>query len=270
MKQYTLQSIFLAFCALLALPGMATAATVFTDTFDSGAGTWAESGSYNSISVVDDSSGIGSGNALTGDVSGSVNALTNGFSSTTLSSIGDSITLSFDYRWTATGSATSRAPAFGLYNTNATGSLDDDFGYQLETNPADVRLSYEFGTQNTILAGSDTDLLETTLWNDYLGVNGNFSMTLTRIADSNADSFDDVNLSFSFIDYATPANNLITSTIDTENQTFTFNEVAVRSGNRDFYIDNVAVTTIPEPASVLLLLGAFGLLAVSGRFGRKR
>ncbi len=208
---------------------------------------------------------LASGNSLFGNVSSSVNLLVTQFAAQTLAAVGDSITLSFDYRWQdATAGNTDRIPVFGLYNTGGTASdYTDDIGYnaQFITGTTNViRFFRELAGDNPLTGSGDSPLGSTPY--TYDGTKRNFTMTLSRIADTNADSMDDLRVSLDLVDPEDDDNNLSGfSAVDTTQATFTFDQFALRSRSTSFYLDNVSVSTsIPEPGSIALLFGGSLLL----------
>lgn len=208
---------------------------------------------------------LGSGNALQGTVGGnSVNLLGTTFASQTLAAVGDSLSLSFDYRWVnATTSATDRTPVFGLYNSAGTaGVYTDDIGYNLQLiNTAvtkQLRVYREPSGDNPLTGGGESQIGSQI---DYVydGAEARFTLTLTRIADSNSDEADDLRIDVSVVG----TNSVSSALVDTAGM-FTFDQFFLRSRATNYYLDNVLVeftpaSTIPEPGAFALLAGTVGI-----------
>ncbi len=90
------------------------------------------------LTVVDDSAGIGSGNAvkLTPD-SGNFRKFLGFFNTQTLAATGDTLRLNFNYRFATAPTTASAGLRFGFYNSNATKQSSDGFG--TTTPPATTR-----------------------------------------------------------------------------------------------------------------------------------
>jgi hypothetical protein len=275
----------LASAALLGTPGAVRAApvTALDDTFtDGGVGNGADSldtawfhakgTSAVTLAVVDDSAGLGTGNALQLNNTGSNNRpIVGQFSPQTLSD-GDSIVLNFDFRVVSSSqTAPDRPIRFGLYNdagTWTTGNkgstdvtYDDDLGYL-------GRIDYGSATGNTmdltrddsatgIIGGTQTSIgVSTANTADRVtdALAHHMVMTLTRNGTS-------LNVSLKFDNQTA-----ITGT-DATPVGFTFNEVMLMTSSAaalDLRFDNVNVqyvAAVPEPASsgLLVLAGGFGL-----------
>ncbi|MGE9294769.1 MAG: PEP-CTERM sorting domain-containing protein [Puniceicoccales bacterium] len=251
--------------ALTALTPTINAAVVFEDNFDDDLGEWTTVSGFTGISI-DTNNALGSGDSMSGDVSGSVNLLSAQFASQTLSAIGDSISLSFSYRWDGVSGATDRNPTFGLYSDNGTPSdYTDDLGYNaqiiIQTDPDSYRFYRDVNAgDNPLTGGGETQLGSSTSFN-YDGTHRNFTMTLTRVADTNEDLTDDLSITLSVVDPNNSGNNVSSSVVDTSVATFTFSEFLLRSRSTDFFMDNVLVQTsaIPEPGTYALIGGCIAL-----------
>lgn len=297
----------IALAALLVACGttIATQVSLF-DPFDDGGRTdgadpldtdWYTHNTDTTLSVVDDSAGIGSGNALNVDNTNQHDRIVAGFDDVTLGPLNkDKVVLEFDVRITETGgnaAANETGFRFGLYHDNGTPNTADNEGNASDGDDDGYRITFgvgngnprtfaqvEEGTGDAILSGSDRQ----TLYNSELGPNSahigdadghHVKMVITRVTGGveisatldggtvfDAPAFDD-NDNASPYD---PGDDMILPIIET------FNEVAfgdsTGSGSfTDFILDNVNVYTIPEPAS-LALFGA-ALLSLSS-FGSRR
>jgi len=243
--------------ALLAVAPL-NATVFFNDTFDSGIGSWV--GASGVTAAINTSNVLGTGNALSGTTgSASINLLALGFTSQTLSNVGDSLSIAFDYRWSASSTATvDRIPAFGLYNSADTGVYTDDMGYNVQVITSSVKLQSEAGGDNIALAG-----------NDDVAINGasvaytysaaavvRFTFTLERVLTGLK-----ITTTLTPTGDSTPAVNL-SSTV-TSPLTFTYDEFLLRSRSTNYYLDNVSIdftaAAVPEPASATSIAGLVAL-----------
>lgn len=213
--------------------------------------------------------GIGSGLALKFEPSSTGQRfLTVGFADTTLSNIGDSLTVSFDIRLDASVDSDRRL-RFGLHNDNGTpitadgdaniGVTDNDEGVfvQVDTGTPDatvVDIRYEpagdiinGGSGNTFLGGS-TDAAAA-----IDATAKNVALTITTVA------FDLLELSYSVdgVDYLVA---LTSAGSGVASPNLTFNQFSIgTSVDVDFLIDNVQIEhVVPEPSALsLMALGSF-------------
>jgi len=231
----------------------------FTNGVDANDAAWASYGSATRT--------INSG-ALRVAAAGSDRGVIAGFSATTLA-VGETLSLTFDFRYTVVPAAdNSSALRFGLYNTATTAvDYNDDFGFRVNTpyggtsSPGIIR---ETGTSGAIGAGSDSTSLTTpgTFSTFSLGTSWNtltFSFTRT----------DATTLTF---DFKVDNISLMTSAASNNSGSiFTFDEVAFvnRAGAATFELDNINVTltTVPEPATTAI---AIGCIALTGAIGLRR
>ena len=288
MKSRISRKIYL-FVAAFAVVGAwsAQAATiVFSDDFTDGTvSPWIDETDVT-LSVADDTGGLGSGNALFGDTSVSVNRTLARFDAVTLANAGDWIEVSLDFRFDGTLSVDRFTPAIGLYSTNGTSSdISNDQGYAASVSSAadsagdpdtvyentlgreDETLNNDPDPTHGILAGSDVSSLFEDNTDDVLQSGENYDITfrITRTASSEA-----------FLEYtlngalAEGGAQLSFSATDTDaSPFFGFDQFGLRNRNNDFAIDNVIITTnIPEPASLALL--GLGVTALVGRRRRRR
>jgi hyaluronate lyase len=148
----------IAFLLLVVFAGTVHATTLVSDPFTDGSrtnafggdargGVWYQnqnSTASNQLTVVDDSAGIGTGNALKLVASTSGHKVLAFFSPLTLANAGDGIQVTFDYRFPAAPASQSSGLRVGLLNSNgtrqtndtsSTSTRNDDKGYDATTNP---------------------------------------------------------------------------------------------------------------------------------------
>ncbi|MGE9289986.1 MAG: PEP-CTERM sorting domain-containing protein [Puniceicoccales bacterium] len=249
-------------------------ATVFEDDFNAGTTHWNAVSGYTSLSI-NTANVFGTGDALDGNVgTNSVNLLSTQFTQQTLNSIGDSISISFDYTWNGSSGASDRNPTFGLYSSEGTlTDYTDDVGYNIQvitaSDPDSYRYYQDVNTDDNPLTGGTETQIDSSQNFNYDGTPRNFTLTLERIADTNSDSLDDLSISFSVTDPNNASNNASSAVVATNVVTFSYDEFLLRSRATNFYMDNVIVTSsIPEPGSFALIGGSLALGIVSLR--RKR
>jgi len=270
--------------ALLALPGMANAletVTLLDEDFTSDFAGWyldapEHSTSTTSLTLVDDSAVIGTGNAL------SLNALMNtdnrrhvitGFDTVELTGVGHSITLTWDFHVTsvgANGSGNKEDLRFGIYNDAGTPltfddysadslTTDDDPGYFARTSTGSQTewgICTEMGV-DSIAGGPAGGWLEVLA--DQSMVNG-FAAGVAYSGEMTIEYLAGGDLKVSTSVDGILSGDVVVSAADVT--TYSFNELAFTEYDDDitFMIDNVLVeATIPEPAT-LCLLGLGGLL----------
>ena len=265
--------IVMVLVAMLATPTMAV--TVFSDDFTDGNrdGWWKVTASSNLIlEVIDDSAGIGSGNALsfTNNSSNTARAVVANFGDVTLSA-NEFIRMSFEGR---AGSADESADdfRFGLFNNQGTPLTSDessseltdvdDTGYFVRGSTGttlDVIEIMEERGESTIMGGSDLTNQGATPYTTTL-LPGDLTPR-SFVFEVRMNSAGDVLLLDLWIDDVL----IDIGADDAGGSTFTttFNEIGFASAaNPDFVVDNVVVemgTVVPEPAT-LALLGLGGLL----------
>ena len=276
-----------ALLGVLAFAPFTIAAVVGLDTFDVGASPsrdddgddpddfqfWKVEG-VNSLSVADDPAGIGSGNALFINQSAGNHRFVAPFPTQTLAKAGDALSVSFDYRLTQAASTQTFTPYFGLYHDGGTpmtadgqsGNDDDDAGYAARTSVGTqtvVRLGAEVNADSWIVAGSDDQSLQDDTFPGLVqGEVRNYALTITRtvdgvqldlvVTDLTTGPTDDYSLTHTFI--AVDGDPILTS----------FNEFALRTRDNNAAIDNLNITFVPEPAS-LVLLGLSGAAVIRRR-----
>ncbi len=214
---------------------------------------------FLTVRTDDGSPGIGSGNAL--EVESTSNAhrtIIGDFDDgreITLSNVGDTVTLSFDFRILnvpPTNSANDYR--FGLFNNGGTRvtydlggddtMVDDDPGYNVVLSTGtenSARLYYEGGS-STLLGGNDrSELMEDS---SFGGINDNLKhtarLTLTRNEDAEGNPTMDVKF---VLDEGTGGEKSMTDDHTGGNVVFTFNEIGFSNhdDNMDCIIDNVVV-----------------------------
>jgi len=271
--------------ALLAAPAMAT--VVFSDDFSDGDrnGWYLTSGGL--LSVIDDSAGIGTGNAMQMLMnSGSTQRrIVANFAAVQLQNIGDSLSLSFDFRIIGTGSTAVGGFRFGLFNsretlqtvdaTSGTSSANayDDQGYfgRLSAGTSnEARLSEDNASGTSFMGG--TDLTDHAVNASFGGINNTLKhtavLTITRVASTNTEGNP---LDIPVLSLLVDGTSYIDDPDgDRASPRWTFDEIGLAGANRtcDFVVDNVNVvfTPIPEPATLSIL----ALGAIAAVWKRKR
>ena len=267
--------------------GHAGAAVLFSAPFTAGplvGGTdasginWYDRSANTDISVVNDTAGIGAGNALS--MFRTATGMTNrGIVGTlsqplTLAAPGDTITLSFSFRFISTGGSTSPADAvggftFGLYNSNGTvvtannaSTSDNDSGFRGEFGSGAEEAVAIFKEINSGAGGLGTGIDGGTVTvinpvnvqvNDFLPHTGSITLTYNSPTD----------LAIALM-YDGAAVGSGTSSVPF----LTFDEIVFsQGGGNGFNLDNVVVeSNIPEPGTAALM----GLCAILGLAGHRR
>lgn len=275
-----MKKLFVVFVvALMGVPSIA--AVVFSDDFEDGNrdGWYMTSG--GNLSVVDDSAGIGTGNALDFDVNSSSNQrrILANFAAVELVNIGDSLSLSFDFRITGTGDV-DQGFRFGLFDSRGTLQTVDGTSYSSSLEAGDdqgyfgrlsvgalnkARLSEEKAGGTSFMGG--TDLSDHFTDTAFGGINDSDThtavLTVTRMASTNSAGEPlDIPVLELLID---GTKSMIDIDGDRSSPRWTFDEVGFAGSNREanFVIDNVNVDYVPEPATMSLM--AFGGLALLKR-----
>lgn len=195
------------------------------------------------------------------------------FTAQSLANVGDSITLSVDFRMTTLGTTgnTNRGFKVGLFNNNGTSltadvattaeatitSLSDDKGYFVGIGTGTTgttAIMKENGLAASFMAGTDIDYLTPSGGlSPQIGDLLAHSLVLTITKDTAGTLKVDFTLDGGAVDLTSGGGTtLVTS----------FNEVGFSNGayQTGFVIDNINVTTIPEPATMsILALGALML-----------
>ncbi|MES2310415.1 MAG: hypothetical protein V4507_16300, partial [Verrucomicrobiota bacterium] len=128
-------------------------ASIINDTFTDGGRTngadladmnWLMLTTTSSVAVADDSAGIGSGNALKFSTGGTFRGLVGLFGSNTQLGVGDTITVSFNYRYNTAPTSSGAGLRFGIFDDGGTPQTSDgsesgirfnDAGYGANLNP---------------------------------------------------------------------------------------------------------------------------------------
>lgn len=184
-------------------------------------------------------------NALRIDSTATFSGNGGAFTNATPLAIGESITLSFDFRITNTPGNNSAGLRFGLSSSSNTYAFTFGTGTTTGTGLAQFGSNTVGGT-NTIYTTTGTPFAI----NDALS--HTFSLTLTR----------DDSDSLSFLGSVDA--NTVSAVTSNSISNFTFNNIILGQGNttNDFNIDNVNVSVIPEPSTALLVgLAGLGLVA---------
>ena len=146
MTRHTKRLIGMAAAAAIALAQapLGRADLIVLDDFEDGAAfgegnttglEWFSGAGDVTLSVIDDSAGLGSGQALSGVVAGvSLNVIAAEFSEVNLLADGEFISVTLDFRYddsiSPVAATTGFIPSFGFFNTNGTtGAVADDAGY---------------------------------------------------------------------------------------------------------------------------------------------
>lgn len=227
----------------------------FTDGADALDLSWT-SISASTLSITPFSSTGNLSNALGYDATASFSTAKGAFNNSTALAIGESITVSFDFRITIAGGSDSAGLRFGLGNSSNTYAFTVGTGTSTGGNIAQFAANTVGGT-NTGYTTTGTPL----------GINNTtahtFSLTLTRAT----------NNTLSFI--ANIDGSSFTASMSNTTSNFVFNSIIVGQGgtNNDFNIDNVLVTTtataVPEPSTTALFIGA-GILGAAIVARRRR
>jgi len=198
----------------------------------------------------------------------------------TLTNIGDSIELAFDFRFTTTPPNQGGGFRFGLYNSNGTAAADNggtdvaasstnnDYGYYFNLSTGTTQthaLFRENGVASGILAGSDRTDIGTANTSVAGVADANFHDGLLRLTRTSATTIEIL----AQVDSTVYYNNLSTSFLT---PTLTFDQVAFGSAgnNLTMQFDNVTVTftPVPEPSSVALI--GMGLAATAWGLLRRK
>ena len=220
---------------------------------------WYMGQTSGTLAVADDSAGIGTSNALRFTPTAAWGKFLAYFGPVTLASPGDSVTLSFNFRFAAPPTNISAGFRVGLYNSMGTrqtadasdtgvpgpGDRSDDVGYGFQTNPGANSASglnvYSEAAGNDILGGaspSQTASVGTAGTSFNLGVNTHFALfQVARQPNGNL-------ALTAYIDNGVAAAASIPAASVFTN---TFDELAMEEGGAGWWvpllIDNVAIVT---------------------------
>jgi hypothetical protein len=275
-RNWVLRTLALALCALWA--NSLTAAIIISDGFDDGGFTngtdpndiaWSDL--TNTTPTVATDATISDGNALNVNATAGFNRIWTNFAGVTLNP-GDSLTLSFDYRFTQNPADTASQFRVGLFNNGGTNNTEgNDFGYGFATN---VGLNsstgtnvWEEGVGTSILGGSPGGIVA--FGTAGASVNspntGAHSVvyTMTR------------NLSGGLDFSASIDGGLAATGTDATPATTTFHVLAIGEGGvtLDYNLDNIQLeyTPVPEPSTLAVVgLGGFGLLLARRKLCSRR
>lgn len=269
--------------SLFAVPASNAANVILNDPFTDGGRTngsdtldtaWflSSTASSTTLTVTNDTV-INSGNAMRLNTTVNFRRFFGAFDSAITIAQGETLQLSFEYRFHETANGVNFF-RFGLYNnggtpTTADGSPNDnnDFGYASSTNPgADAANGTIVQSENSgdaVLGGSAPGAL-ITVGTAGASVDVGTSLPGSAVFSVTRNLDDSITLSSSI-----NGQSAATGTITTSPLTYTFHQVAIGLGgaSSDFSVDNVNVSVIPEPSS--LLLSALGVIAAAGYRKRK-
>ncbi len=260
---------------VLAASVPAMAAVLVNDTFSDGGRTngadaldiaWWQTGGTGPLAmfaVQNDPST--SSNALFRDPNAGFSSFIGFFGATAQSlAVGDSISLSFDVRFTTLPANQNNAFRFGLYNSQGTRQLDDAAGSTPSFNGRVGDAGYYAGLNFGIGTNSSAFFREVDTGGvlvggtEVVGVGSNFASVVVDLLPHNlrlivSRTAVGLDLSYSY-DNGTPVVRSDTTPITTA-----FDTIVIGQGSavNPFYIDNVNVvyTPIPEPTTAAVLLG---------------
>lgn len=263
----------LLFLNALCMPS-AFATTLLTDDFSDGnrtsspnGGNWHYVGT-NTITFPGGGMNVAPGGAIS-------RTMQTTFSATSLA-VGDSLTATFDLRFTDSLATLDRQFRMGLFNSAGTSLTADDtvgnatslasnadnYGYWsgISTGPSnngDAFMYYQPTGGNSFMSTTSTGAVNLTSDFNFGGINDNLTHTFTLTLARTSTAFD----------YTFAVSGPLTGTLPTGNvtrtytgtSTNTFDTFAIMTSNAalDYTIDNVAISVIPEP-------GQLGLLALGG------
>lgn len=195
----------------------------------------------------------GTANALSADLTGGFQGMIGTMSSSTTIAIGETLTFSFIGQFTQTPGNTANALRFGFVNS---ASLDNAFGLRVGTGTEkglSVVRDVSTGGNGSPLGGAEVVQLTSGTGTQNIITNSVYSasFSITRTA---TDTYS----------YSGNIDGSILSATDIVGGFNNYNAIAIMSSpNADFRIDNVSVTLIPEPST--LLLGALGTILLLRR-----
>jgi len=186
--------------------------------------------------------------------------------SLTLANIGDSISLSFSFRFDATPGDNAAGFRFALSNSRGTPSTADDNGYYISISTGAATKTHQIFRENggtaPYLGGGDRTAIgatNSTASNITDTVQHTGMLVLTKSGASGTT-----------ISASIDGTSYFASVTDSSGL-FTFDEIGISSANtsRNIWFDNVIVTSaaVPEPSSIFLVLAAGSgfLLRISRR-----
>jgi len=261
---------WVALCALCG-PARADVVTHISDDFSDGLRTktgatdtnwWRTNGTLSVVSGQLEWASPGTFQAITGDVPTS-----------TLVQAGDTIELTFNFRFAAAPGTQASGFRFGIYNqsgtaaTDVAASTDNDKGYFANISTGATmahQVRRETGATLPIIAGTDFT---------QIGANNTTSPGITGTLDQNA--------SIKIIKTASGVNIVASvngteylNVVDASPVTLTFDEVAFgsASNSQTLLFDNVVVTfsAVPEPSSLILVAAGGACLWTRRRFAFKK
>lgn len=200
-----------------------------------------------------------SGNSLTVNYNGTTNTGISAFSSTTLG-VGDSLTVSFDFRYRGAQTDNNRSPQFGFFSGTAptadtTGAPAVTAGYSANIYDGTSGSGLYKGAMTPFSGPAETSFtpFSNIGYTDTSAIRFTFVLTRTTATSIVASL------------YLNGSNTAALTATDLSATDFTFNEFVLRArGTAD--IDNLVVTytsSIPEPSSYAVVAGAAALVAMT-------
>lgn len=253
------------------------AGTIYSEDFEGTGGTvptnWApQTGSTGTatLTIVDESAGIGTGDAL------NIDATTRGgtigmFPATEINDIGDVIELSFDIRLTSFPN-NSGGLRFGLHGTNAPFASGYRISVGTGANVPSTDITVENGTSDVLFGGNGTRVTLSTANANGINDNDTHSMLLrverTALDEVEIEVFQDgvsstgAPVAFQSTDILT-GSNAGSYPIKTAFDMITFSTNGGVTGNVDNFL--VTVNGVPEPSTIALWAGGLACMVVCHR-----
>lgn len=213
---------------------------------------------------------IGGGNALSVTATSSFNRIWGAYPTGVTLAPGETLTLSFDYRFTQAPSNTSGSFRFGLYNNGGTETGEtDNFGYAVSTNPGSNSSTTTVNSEtagNSMLGGASPNGLS------ILGTAGqSFNSPTTGFQSAVFSIFRTLDGNSLELSASINGGTAATATHNTP-LTFTFHGIVFGQGGvqHNYALDNILLTveSIPEPTSWLSLGLAGSFLGLAYRRSR--
>jgi hypothetical protein len=245
-------------------------ATRGNDPADSLDAAWWSAQNTPLLTIVSDTGGINHGNALQVDTSNGGNGrqvFANQFGNVSLgANVGDSLKLSFAFRFTTIVTGDGTTLLFGLYNDNGTTitadnqkpTSDDDAGYfaaiGFGTFSA-ASVMRETGSGGALMSGND--IADTTTGSSPIAINDLLAHTATFTLTRSASDAVHLELTIDGVSRASGEDSPLILT--------TFNELAFLNEAKelDYLVDNVKLEIIPVPEPGALALLGLGTAAFS-------
>lgn len=185
-----------------------------------------------------------------------------GTTTNTALGVGNSLTLSYDFKLASAPGNTAAIVRFGLYNSGGTNPATDDKGYFARlssgTGTPTVEAWKETGT-DVVLSGADTSVIAGGSGSGFVAISAssvNLTLILTRVTLTS--------IKIDILENSTP----IWSVTDSSSIFSSFDTIALGTGTNtiQFTYDNISlVSVVPEPSSI-----GFASLALGGCLVRRR